>query len=91
MGLGKTLTMIALVAVGWQRRLSQMDPDEEGPKSVPSTLIVVPSACKESSADTISQQFDSQYLVMGTWKEQLSQCVATPAIELRANIAVGMF
>lgn len=27
---------------------------------------------------------------MGTWKEQLSEFVVTPALKLHANIAIGM-
>ncbi|KAJ4252936.1 hypothetical protein NW762_010842 [Fusarium torreyae] len=42
MGLGKTLTMIALAATDLESNGSQMDADEESHLDVPTTLIVVP-------------------------------------------------
>ncbi|KAF4967629.1 hypothetical protein FSARC_4824 [Fusarium sarcochroum] len=42
MGLGKTLTMIALAATDLESDNSQMDTDEESRLDVPTTLIVVP-------------------------------------------------
>ena len=46
MGLGKTLTMIALVATDLENSGDMVDTDEGCHLDVPATLIVVPPPCK---------------------------------------------
>jgi SNF2 family DNA or RNA helicase len=46
MGLGKTLTMIALVATDLESSEDVVDADEGCYLDVPATLIVVPPPCK---------------------------------------------
>lgn len=49
MGLGKTLTMIALAATDLEREATEMDTSEDGQLNVSATLIVVPPPRKLDS------------------------------------------
>lgn len=77
MGLGKTLTMISLVATDLDRNPAEdiaLDMSEETKPRVSATLIVIPPPRKERSiADDPTHSTDTAILVIGTWEEQLSQ------------------
>ncbi|UKZ74482.1 hypothetical protein TrVFT333_002151 [Trichoderma virens FT-333] len=76
MGLGKTLTMIALAATDLDTNTNgeaYMSIDDEGNYAVPTTLIVVPPP------------------LLGTWEEQLTEHVVAGSMEWRCHYGKKKF
>jgi hypothetical protein len=100
MGLGKTLTMISLVATDLDRNSSEdvtLDTDEETKPRVSATLIIIPPPRKsEEAVHPGDPVHDTNPLisVIGTWEDQLSEQVLVVHYQkpflLTASSALGM-
>lgn len=76
MGLGKTLTMIALVATDLDRNSTDdiaPDIDQETKPRVSATLIVIPPPRKNPCIAYSVHYTDLAIPVIGTWEEQSSE------------------
>ncbi|KAH8892106.1 hypothetical protein GQ53DRAFT_793927 [Thozetella sp. PMI_491] len=70
MGLGKTLTMIALVAMGSERRedhVATLHPEERDKRNISATLIILPPT------------------LLGTWENQIQEHVITGGLKVRRH------
>lgn len=78
MGLGKTLTMISLIALDLETNdtmRSWFGAVMSQKVNVSATLIIIPPPCKSEQPQIRSHKADMAFKVIGTWEDELNTLV----------------